>query len=130
MSALDKILPNGSVITKIDNEKFFTVRTKDNKEAEYIVLTDDEANEHTQEYIEESISYFTPSFLSSFTNIPSKVFEVLQDDNETVLELVNERGGIETFCEEAIATDGRGHFLSGYDGKELESNGFFIYRTN
>lgn len=24
--------------------------------------------------------------------------------------------------------DGRGHFLSFYDGKEKEQNGFFIYR--
>lgn len=31
---------------------------------------------------------------------------------------------------EKINADGRGHFISYYDGNENEQNGFFIYRLN
>lgn len=31
---------------------------------------------------------------------------------------------------DAIRCDGRGHFLSQYDGEEVEAGEFFIYRLN
>ena len=34
------------------------------------------------------------------------------------------------FIEDAVDADGRGHFLSWYDGYENEENGFYIYRAN
>lgn len=34
------------------------------------------------------------------------------------------------FINDAISADGRGHFLSGYDGDEHESGNYYIYRTN
>ena len=37
---------------------------------------------------------------------------------------------IEKFINEAIASDGRGHFISYYDGNEYEENDLFIYRLN
>lgn len=37
---------------------------------------------------------------------------------------------IDYMTEEAIQADGRGHFISSYDGVEIEQDGFFIYRIN
>ncbi len=41
---------------------------------------------------------------------------------------------IDAAAQDAVDTDGRGHFLSGYDGEEndIDINGttYFIYRTN
>ena len=73
--------------------------------AEYLVLTDDEADEHL----------------------------------ETCLDSILDDGCVEGadspyFDREAwkrdAKMDGRGHFLSGYDGNEDEFGDFFIYRTN
>jgi hypothetical protein len=44
--------------------------------------------------------------------------------------LLNSIKDIEKFINEAIASDGRGHFISYYDGHEHEENGLFIYRLN
>ena len=35
---------------------------------------------------------------------------------------------IDIFIGGAIEEDGRGHFISMYDGEENEQNGFYIYR--
>lgn len=38
---------------------------------------------------------------------------------------------LDHFVSDAISADGRGHFLSGYDGVEIELDGdFYAYRTN
>lgn len=37
---------------------------------------------------------------------------------------------IDAFVEDAITADGRGHFLSSYDGEEYEEGKYFIYRIN
>ena len=37
---------------------------------------------------------------------------------------------IDEFITDAIDADGRGHFISWYDGREHEQNDLFIYRTN
>jgi hypothetical protein len=34
------------------------------------------------------------------------------------------------FIQDAIDSDGRGHFLSYYDGEETEINDYYIYRIN
>jgi hypothetical protein len=51
--------------------------------------------------------------------------------NNAILSIIEKTdGGIDGFVEEAISADGRGHFLSSYDGDENEKDGFFIYRIN
>lgn len=103
---------------------------------EYLVLTDSEADEKAEEYVSESLWAFTPSFLASETELPEEVFTALQEQaegaNDTFLTLVEKccDGGIEAFTQTAISYDGRGHFLSQYDGSEGEQYGFYIYRTN
>ena len=102
---------------------------------EYLVLTDDEADEKVAEYIKDSVWAFNPSFLSSHSGIDEGVFKLLQDKcesaNEAVLKLIKD---FDNFVEDAVATDGRGHFISSYDGEENDhehdNETYYIYRTN
>ena len=102
---------------------------------EYLVLTDDEADQRVTEYITESVWAFNASFLSEFTELPEEVFIALsdkcEDANDAILAIIERcKGGIETFSSMAVSADGRGHFMSSYDGEENESGDFYIYRTN
>ena len=94
---------------------------------DYLVLTDSEADEKVKEYIEETLWAFNPNFLSSVTGIDESVFKAIQDNNKcegnneaikSILDATNT--SIEEVAEEAIRWDGRGHFLSQYDGLEIE----------
>ena len=106
----------------------------DSPAGEFLVLTEEEADGMAAEYIKETASFFNASFLSSMTGLASKVFEALVDENEAVWAIIEGSCGAEAFVEEAIRWDGRGHFLSSYDGEEIEvevdGEWFFIYRTN
>lgn len=105
----------------------------------YLVLTDDEANEKTKEYILDSIWAFRADFLAAHLKdgINQDVVELIQsndkceDNNEAIKSLIED---IDHFVSDAIACDGRGHFLSTYDGEENEINAggklYYIYRTN
>ena len=80
---------------------------------------------------------FTPSFLASYLQCPAEAVEAIQandkceSNNDTFLNWLKEVGGdIEELAEEAGMVDGRGHFLSGYDGEENEQGEYYIYRTN
>ena len=88
---------------------------------EYMILTDDEADEKVAEYIKDSVWAFNPSFLSCHSGIDQDVFKLLQDKcesaNEAILKLIKD---FDHFVEDAVASDGRGHFLSSYDGYENE----------
>ena len=106
---------------------------------EYLVLTDAEADAACVEHIKESAWAFNASFLAGFTGLPETVFEALQPQcegcNDAVLALIEKGGTIEDFAREAVAADGRGHFLSSYDGNENEQRDgegetFYIYRVN
>ncbi len=104
---------------------------------DYIVLTDEEADEKASESILDSVWAFRPSFLSSFTGFDESIFEAIQandkceSNNPAILQLIDDKEG---FVQEAISADGRGHFMSSYDGDENEQtiNGttFYIYRIN
>ena len=100
----------------------------------YLVLTDDEADETAKEYIEQILWAFNADFLADMTDLPSEVFEAMrgkcEDSNDTVEKLIKRSCGIDDFVETAISIDGRGHFMSSYDGEESEQNGLFIYRIN
>ena len=102
---------------------------------EYMILTDDEADEKVAEYIKETVWAFNPSFLSCHSGIDEDVFKLLQDkcesSNEAILKLIKD---FDHFVEDAVRSDGRGHFLSSYDGEENEqehnNETYYIYRTN
>ena len=98
---------------------------------EYMVLTDAEAQDKVTESIKETVWAFTPDFLASHSGIDREVFERLQDScetaNDAIFKLIK---NFDDLVEDAVCTDGRGHFLSGYDGNENEQGDFYLYRIN
>mgnify|MGYP003480099808 CR=1 FL=1 len=103
----------------------------------YSVYTDKEADEKAAEYIKESAWAFNASFIIDHSNLPYEGIEMIQTfqqkcegANETILALI---GDFDKFVSDAISADGRGHFLSSYDGEENEEtvNGetYYIYRN-
>ena len=105
---------------------------------DWLVLTDEEANEHTRDYIEQSVWAFNASFLAGQTGLPESAFEGLskqcEEGNEPIMQMIQATCGIDSFVEAAISADGRGHFLARYDSEEREFNNgrmtFYIYRIN
>lgn len=101
---------------------------------EYAIGTDEEANNSVTQYIEQSVWAFNPSFLSEMTDLPEEMFTAIADKcegaNEPILQVIRQSCGLDDFVDSAVSADGRGHFLSGYDGEEREQGDYFIYRTN
>ena len=100
-----------------------------------IAYTEEEADEACREYIESTIWAFDPYFLEQMTDVPAEMFEAMQDKcdsiNEALQILVMRTCGMDDFVTQAIAYDGRGHFLSTYDGEEIElACGGYAYRIN
>lgn len=101
------------------------------------LLDDSEADEMAGEYIRESIWAFNADFLSGETGIDSEVFKAIQDNdkcednNEAIESIIQGTCGMESIIDSAIGHDGRGHFLSSYDGEEHEITGnLYLYREN
>lgn len=107
---------------------------------EYLVLTDQEADDKAKEQILDSLWAFNHSFLCSHSEaineIPEKDFQAMQGKlcesfNKAILAMIDDK---EHFIKDAILSDGRGHFLSQYDGEENEvkigNEYFYIYQTN
>ena len=103
---------------------------------DYLVLTDREADDKVEEYVEETLWAFSPNFLASVTGVDEFVFEAIQDNgrcegnNETIMSILNATDTvISEVAHEAINWDGRGHFLSQYDGQEIEvyADGEYYY---
>lgn len=105
---------------------------------EYAIGTDSEADSACADYIRETVWAFNSDFIVSECGLPYQLAEVFQpfqhekceSANDALLGLVNATCGIESFTESAISADGRGHFLSSYDGEETQEGEFFIYRVN
>lgn len=107
--------------------------------AEYLVLTDDEADQAGADYVKESLWAFSASFLSGETGIDETVFTALADKcegaNDAIRSIIDGSCGIDSFVESALSADGRGHFLNHYDGEENEhsvgnDDYYYLYRTN
>lgn len=111
---------------------------EDNHSNDYLVLTDDEADEKAKEDILESLWAFNASFIAYHTDLDEEVIQAIQDNgkcesnNGTIHNLIKKLGDLDDFVSDAISEDGRGHFMSSYDGNENEEtvNGttFYIYR--
>lgn len=111
----------------------------DREREDYLVLTDEDADEQAKDYILERVWAFNKSFLNSHSEaiaeIDDKTFAKLQEGcegiNKAVLAMIDDK---DHFVKDAILSDGRGHFLSPYDGEENEIKvkgvWYFIYRTN
>ena len=104
-------------------------------DGDWRVLTDAEADEAAQEYILESAWAFRPSFLASHSDVADEeVFKAIadngkcEDNSRAVVKLLRD---VDHFVSDAILSDGRGHFISQYDGEELELPGnLYAYRCN
>jgi hypothetical protein len=119
--------------SKYDNDSFSYGNT------EYLVLTGKEMDQRTEEYIMDSLWAFNIDFIGSHSNLNESALKALnkmqselcEDANELVKAVIRD---IDHFVKDAILSDGRGHFLSGYDGEENEIEHkkvmFYIYRTN
>lgn len=102
---------------------------------EWLLCTDQEADELAAEYIRDTLWAFNPTFLLDYIDAPLTEValikiqeEMCEDANDVIAALV--RDNIEDLIVDAISADGRGHFLSGYDGEEVEMGDFFGYRRN
>lgn len=105
---------------------------------DYLVLTESEADAAALASIRDTVWAFKSSFLAEFTDLPEEVFIALSnkydDSNDAVEKLIEKTdGGMEDFAAAAVEADGRGHFLSGYDGKEheveIDGETYFIYKN-
>lgn len=142
LEALKRFLINEDYIEESEE---LTYQEEDNcfdtSVGEFLVLTDDEAEEKAREEIRQSLWAFNPDFILRHTKAYGNTTEyedeaiiealkevqsrICESANELVYALIND---FDEFCEDAIGEDGRGHFLSYYDGKEYESDNFYIYR--
>lgn len=110
---------------------------------EYKVLTDEEADEAAKNEIYNSLWAFNADFILRHTAFYEDSSQ--REDDEFIKALKQLQGSIcesanaivkaliidlEDFADDAIEADGRGHFLSYYDGREHEQDEFYIYRTN
>ena len=110
---------------------------------EYLVLTDDEADQRAKEEILESLWAFNADFIiqhcKNYTDMNqweyNSAVESLRHAQENCCENANGLvfaliDDIDEFVDDAIIADGRGHFISHYDGEENEVGDFYIYRVD
>lgn len=110
---------------------------------EYKVLTDTEADEEAKNEILNSLWAFKADFILKHTDFynsstqreDTEFINSLQMLQSSICESANSIvraliSNIDDFVHDAIDADGRGHFISWYDGKEHEQDNFYIYRTN
>lgn len=139
LTFVEWLCDNGNEIEEYDEDDY-------NKN--YMVLTDEEADEKCKEYIIDTLWAFTPYFLAEQTDLDAEVFEAIQSNgkcegnNDTIYNLINKLGSIDDFVSNAISADGRSHFMNSYDGHEHEetvniypqgdsaNQTFYIYRLN
>ena len=105
--------------------------------SEFLVLTDEEADAKAYEEIEESLWAFNADFIIDMCgfsggekSLIAMQRESCEDCNEFIKAMIEGTCGMDSFVESAIESDGRGHFISGYDGEEVEQDEYFIYRVN
>lgn len=96
---------------------------------DYLVLTDEEADEAVREDIEEMVWAFTPSFLSAHTGVDEEIFVALadrcEDNNDSYKRMIKD---FDHFVDDAVSCDGRGHFLDvNLEENEITFNGITYY---
>jgi len=108
---------------------------------EYAVGTDEEADQAVKENIKQSLWTFnaefiidhakvgySDAFVKQLKEMQAKLCEGCNDLVECLIEDLDE------FIDDAISADGRGHFLSSYDGNEekvtIDGETFYAYQLN
>jgi len=98
-----------------------------------VALSSDDADEACKEYIKQTVWAFNADFLSSYMadgRLTAKQIEALRGDscedcNDAFLAMIDD---FDDFADDAMSADGRGHFLSSYDGDEVEIGDCLLYR--
>lgn len=103
---------------------------------EYLILTESQAERYTREEILNSAWAFNTWFImnhakKAFEGMEEYIKEIQENKcesaNDFILQVIKNKN---EFIKEAIQADGRGHFLSRYDGVENEFDDYYIYRIN
>lgn len=132
-----------NIIPSPQCDKIFDVGAR-----EYLVVTEQEATEIIAEQIENELWAFHPEWLIRHTLLRNNA-KFAAADYEAVLQaftaiqermmemchpilkgLIEATCGMPSFVAEAIAHNGRGHFLAPYDRDEKRQGDFCIYRMN
>ena len=106
--------------------------------SEYLVLTDEEADKQAEEEIKNCLWAFNADFIiEHMADVPYSTelanainqmqSSLCENANSIVAAMIDD---VEKFCNDAIIADGREHFIAWYDGEEIETENFFIYRIN
>jgi len=95
----------------------------------YLVYTDEEADKAVREEIEEMVWAFTPSFIQAHTGVDADAIAKIQDmcegANEPIKAMIKD---FDAFVEDAVSSDGRGHFLDvNLEENEITFNGITYY---
>lgn len=112
--------------------------------AEYIVAeTDDQAQRAAIEAARDSLWAFNTEFIGGFLGWDTRTIDAIKkvqaelcEDAQPVIEqMLGDK--VDEFLSDAVDADGRGHFLSPYDGEEQDGEdvspaleGKIVYRTN
>lgn len=117
-----------------------------NQADDYLVCTDEEADEAVKEAILDSLWTFRSSFIVSHMAYKPESYRE-RDSIEKALEHMQSHlcesancivksmiKDIDHFVDDAVSADGRGHFLAQYDGDEhevtIDGIDYYIYRQN
>lgn len=101
----------------------------------YLVVDDEDADLYATNYIMNSLWAFNAEFIIEHTDLPYEAIDMIRDyqsnqyenANDTIFALIND---IDKFIKAAISSDGRGHFITSYDGEEIEQGEYYIYRMD
>lgn len=103
---------------------------------EYLVLTNLGADKECERQIKDSLWAFNTDFILSHSKADYNAKASIQMAQETLCEDANSLiealiTDLDRFIDDAISSDGRGHFLAGYDFEEIELEGnMYAYRIN
>jgi hypothetical protein len=107
--------------------------------ADYAVGTDEDCDTAAAAYISDSVWAFNADWLCNFLDLPDELAHAIaswqkresESANEGLLKLVQRLSSVTDLCDVACREDGRGHFLSPYDGDEIElADNCYAYRVN
>ena len=114
------------ILEQYDNEQEFTANGED-----LLILDEHEADTRFTDYILDSLWAFRAEFIadhvhkdriddySDLIRSIQQIQEQCEGANSAIKAMIDD---LEDFVHDAISADGRGHFLSSYDGNEYEAS--------
>jgi hypothetical protein len=105
---------------------------------DWLVIDGRDMDEYLREEVSGKVWAFAPETLRDCTGEPLAVFNALlplcEDGNNTILALIKDTCGLDTFIMTVVTDHGRGRTISHYDDEEHEvkvgKNWYFLYRVN